>query len=66
MYEEAPYLRPGPRVMTRAQAQGDRVVLSIVNDFLAHHSATSMTASRRSSMEGSHESGAYTRALFSS
>ena len=31
MYEEAPGFRPGPRVMTRAQARGDRVVLSIVN-----------------------------------
>ena len=31
MYEEAPGFRPGPRVMTRAQARGDRVVLSIVD-----------------------------------
>jgi len=29
VYEEAPSFRPGPRVMTRAQARGDRVVLSI-------------------------------------
>ena len=31
VYEEAPGFRPGPRVMTRAQARWDRVVLSIVH-----------------------------------
>ena len=35
MYEEAPGFRPGPRVMTRAQARGDRVVLSITDFTLA-------------------------------
>jgi len=31
VYEEEPGFRPGPRVMTRAQARGDRAVLSIVD-----------------------------------
>jgi len=31
VYEQAPGCRPGPRVMTNAQARGDRVMLSIVN-----------------------------------
>ena len=35
VYEEATSFRPGPRVMTRAQARGDRVVLSIVDFPLA-------------------------------
>jgi len=35
VYEEAPGFRPGPRVMTRVQARGDWVVLSIVYSPLA-------------------------------